>query len=426
MDTIELGNRQSLFQQLEIIMNAHHAGQKKFALLLINIHHFRQFNITHGYRFGDQLLAAFFDRMKDISREHDFMARTGNSDFVMVLPEIMNEGHATLAAVKLQSMLEEPFELDGNRINISACIGIVIFPDHATEIEDLLKKSETSLVDAQKEIRSYSVYREGSNSQEKNRWDIEHDLKKAIEKSEFELYFQPQVYLDDGRLFGAEALIRWKNGDQGFVRPDIFIPIAEQNGQIYEITKWTLNGALWLMKAWPELPTPLKTAVNISTKMLAEPGLTDIVENALNIHGIPYEQLTLEITESAFVGDLPVIFRSLDELKSLGVNISIDDFGTGYSSMAYFKNIPANELKIDRSFVSFMLENQMDRHIVKTVIQMAQGFDLKVVAEGIEDEPTLLELKELGCDIAQGYHLAKPMPQDEFINWINNFKPGSE
>lgn len=421
IDPANPGDRQALIERLENLITGHQAGQKKFALLLIKLNHFRQFNITHGYPAGDRLLIEFCSRLQAIAREHDYVARMGSSDFAMVLPEILNQGHATLAAIKLLSSLDESFEMDGGTINISACIGIVIFPDHACEIDELLRKAETSLIAAQSDIQSYSIYQEVTKSSGMNRWDIESDLDKAIEKSQFDLYFQPQVYLDDGRLYGAEALIRWQNDDQGFIRPDIFIPIAEQSGHIYDITKWTINAALWLMKEWPRASTPLKAAVNISTKMLAEPGLVETVQSALNIYGIPYEQLTLEITESALVEDMTASFKSLEELQSLGVNISIDDFGTGYSSLAYFKNIPANELKIDQSFVSYMLENKMDQHIVKTVIKMAQGFDLKVVAEGIEDRETFLALKSLGCDIAQGYYLAKPMPQQEFIQWMQDY-----
>ncbi len=420
-DPTNPADRQALIERLENLINKHQAEQKKLALLLIKPKHFRQFNITHGYPTGDQLLADFCNRLQAIAHEHDFVGRMGSSDFAMVLPEIMNEGHATLAAIKLLSSLQEPFELDGGMINISASIGIVIFPDHAGTIDDLLRKAESTLIAAQHDIQSYAVYQETTKTSGLNRWDIESNLDQAIEKSQFELYFQPQVYLDDGRLYGAEALIRWQHDDQGFIRPDIFIPIAEQSGHIYDITKWTINAALWLMKEWPRASAPLKAAVNISTKMLAEPGLVETVQNALNIYGIPYEQLTLEITESALVEDMTASFKSLEELQSLGVNISIDDFGTGYSSLAYFKNIPANELKIDQSFVSYMLENKMDQHIVKTVIKMAQGFDLKVVAEGIEDLETFLALKQLGCDIAQGYYLAKPMPQQEFIKWLQDY-----
>jgi len=413
--------RAALQDSLNELIDLSREAQKQFALLLININHFRQFNISNGYRTGDQLLVAFQQRLQDLSREQDQITRVGNADFVMLLPEILNQGHTTLAAIKIINSLHEPFELEDSSVKVSASIGIAIFPDHADDAQTLMLKAETALTEAYTDLQSYTIYSPAARSVQVTRWDIESELQQAIDRSDFELYFQPQVHLQSGKLYGAEALIRWQNGDQGFVRPDIFIPIAEQSGQIYEITKWTINAAIWLMKDWPCLHEPLKVSVNLSTKMLAESGLVETIENALNIHRIANDRLTLEITESALVEDYSTSFQALDELSSLGINISIDDFGTGYSSMAYFKNIPANELKIDRSFVSYMLENQMDLHIVKTVIKMAQGFNLEVVAEGIEDAQSCQALKDLGCDIAQGYHIARPMPQQAFIDWINKY-----
>ena len=193
--------------------------------------------------------------------------------------------------------------------------------------------------------------------------------------------------------------------------------------QIHSITWWTINAALRLIKDWPDTFVPLKVAVNLSAKVLRDPDLVDSVRSALSIWDTEHHRLTLEITESALMEDMSTSFITLDELKSLGVNISIDDFGTGYSSMAYFKYIPANELKIDQSFVRYMLENSMDEHIVKTVIEMAHGFDIDVIAEGVENKETYEALKELGCNIAQGYYLAKPMPQEQFIDWLNHYKP---
>ncbi|MCP4389668.1 MAG: bifunctional diguanylate cyclase/phosphodiesterase [Gammaproteobacteria bacterium] len=422
MDT---GSRESMFDRLKSLIEQQRDNQAKLALLIINIRHFRQFNITHGYAAGDQLLDEFFARLQQISRDRDHIARIGNADFAMLLPEILNEGHATLAAIKLLGCLDEPFVMNDQNIRLGASIGIAIYPDHAVDAEDLAIKAETALNDAHHEIESYAIYSSEVEAQKVSRWDIESDLQQAIDQNQFDLYFQPQIHMDNGELFGAEALIRWQNGERGFIRPDIFIPIAEQSGKIFEITRWTINAALWAMNEWPQQPTPLNAAVNISTRTLSEPGLVETVENALNIYGIDYGRLTLEITESALLEDVSTSVQTLEELKSLGVNISIDDFGTGYSSMAYFKNIPANELKIDQSFVRYMLENQMDQHIVKTVIKMAHGFDLKVVAEGIEDEATFDELQRLGCDIAQGYLLARPMPQETFIQWLEEYQSGA-
>ncbi len=416
-----VADRPAFFLKLEESIVSHKTCQKSFALLLINLKRFRRFNLSQGYLIADQLLQLFAQRLTSMAREQDFIARVGNAEFAMILPEILNEGHASLAAIKFINSLTEAFSLSGEQFYVNAHIGITLFPEHGLDAKELLQNTEKALSDAALNSESYALYSTETRHSDIQVWDIEKDLQRAIEQDQFELYFQPQVNLKTGKLFGAEALIRWKNGDKGFVRPDIFIPVAEDNGYIVPITQWTINAALWLKKEWPQSQNPLKVAVNISTRMLSQPDFVEMVQGALRIHDTSHEELTLEITESALVEDLSTSFKLLNELKSQGINISIDDFGTGYSSMAYFKNIPANEIKIDQSFVRYMLENQMDQHIVQTIINLARGFDLKVVAEGIEDQPTFDGLNLLGCDIAQGYHLAKPMPQQEFINWVKSY-----
>ncbi|MCW9047065.1 MAG: bifunctional diguanylate cyclase/phosphodiesterase [Gammaproteobacteria bacterium] len=417
-----VANRDSLLRDLEHYISDHLTEGKKLAILLININHFRQINVVYGYHAADQLLEEFTHRLQKLSRKQDYIARVGNSEFIMVLPEILNEGHVTLASHKLLSSLNSPFSLDGHKHKISADMGIALFPDHAIEIQGLIQKAELALLTARHSADAYSIYTSKSQNIEVNNWDIEDELRNAQERDEFELYFQPQVDLKTGKLFGAEALIRWKNRDKGYIRPDIFIPVSEQSGQIHNITWWTINAALRLIKDWPVTQPPLKVSVNLSAKVLNDPELVSSVRSALSIWGANPEQLTLEVTESALMEDMDTSFITLDELRSFGLNISIDDFGTGYSSMAYFKYIPANELKIDQSFIRYMLDNEMDQHIVKTVIEMAHGFNIKVVAEGIENEATFSSLKRLGCDIAQGYHLARPMPQEDFIQWLEDYQ----
>ena len=416
-----VADRSALFSDLQTFIDDHRNDGKRLALVLININHFRQINIVYGHQAGDELLAEFAMRLRDVCREQDYLARMGNSEFIVVLPGIFNEGHATLAAHKLLGITEQPFELGERLHKVTANLGLALFPDHAESVAELVQKAEIALLESRMSIQAYSIFSMAEEKQEFNAWDIEVDLQNAQERDEFELYFQPQICLQTGCIFGAEALIRWNNQGQGFVRPDLFIPVAEKSGQIHGITWWTVNAALRLMKEWPVFQQPLHVAVNISARVLRDPGFVDSVRSALNIWGVKAEQLTLEITESALMEDTSVSYAALDELKQLGLSISIDDFGTGYSSMSYFKYIPANELKIDQSFVCYMLDNTMDQHIVKTIIEMAHGFDLKVVAEGIENAETLQALKQQGCDIAQGYHLARPMPQQDFIDWLNSY-----
>jgi len=415
-------DRHSLLLKLEQYITDYLAKDKKLAILLIKINNFRQLNIIYGYPSADQFLIDFFLRLTSVSRKQDYIARIGNAEFIMILPEIINEGHVFLAANKILNSINAPFPFANSHHKISTNIGIALFPDHAVDIISLMQKAELALISSTKSIESFSIYTPKDQLKYFDSWNIEDELNNAQERDEFQLFFQPQVNLKTGELFGAEALIRWNNKNKGFVRPDIFIPIAEDSGQIDSITWWTINAALRCIKEWPVSETPLKVAVNLSAKVLNNPDLIHSIKSALNIWGTDPELLTLEVTESALMDDMDRSFIVLDELRTFGLNISIDDFGTGYSSMAYFKYIPANELKIDQSFIRYMLENDMDQHIVKTVIDMAHGFDIKVVAEGIENKETLLSLKESGCDIAQGYHIAKPMSQDDFIIWLNNYE----
>ncbi len=420
-----VGDRQQLFQKLEemTVVPEASGGQAPFALILIKLDHFRRYNLTKGYQAADKLLSIFTQSLQSILRPQDYLARVGNAEFVLLLAGISNEGFANLAATKLFDCLKDSQESGLQNVYMQAHAGVTLFPEHATGVVELMKRAETALDIARHQLEPFAIYQDDDKASEGIDWGIQNDLNHAIELDQFELYFQPQISLKDGKLYGAEALLRWKNEEKGFVRPDVFIPIAEKTGQIVEITEWTLNSALWFLEEWCRQSSPIKVAVNISTKMLSEPDFGDIVRNSIALYGVDPQFLTLEITESALLEDMSSSVAILEDLRQLGVNVSIDDFGTGYSSLAYFKGLPANELKIDRSFIQYMLENQMDQHIVKTVIQLAHGFDLEVVAEGVEDEQSNEFLKQIGCDISQGYFIAKPMPTDDFLAWVSsNYK----
>ena len=417
---VHLIHREDLFNELNHYVEQHQQAGKKLALLLINIDNFRRLNTVFGYKTGDAFLKNFASRLETVSRSKDYIARMGNSEFIMLLPEILNAGHAELAVHKLFNALEESFEMDGHNHRISAHVGVSIYPDHADELYHLMQKAEMAMMASRNNPQSYDFYVDEDPETGVNAWDIEGELETALENDGFELYYQPQVSIQTGHVFGAEALIRWNHAERGFIRPDIFIQVAEQTGQIHPITWWCLNTALRQIKEWPVSWKPLCVSVNISARVLKDLAFVDSVKSAINLWGVPAEQLTLEVTESALIDNVSTSFITLNELRELGVGISIDDFGTGYSSMQYFKNIPANELKVDQSFIFYMLENAMDQHIVNTVIEMGHGFNLKVVAEGVENTETVEALKSLGCDIAQGYHIARPMPLNQLIQWLGD------
>jgi diguanylate cyclase (GGDEF)-like protein len=400
---------------------AEEAAANGLAFLLIKIERFRRLNVIFGHELGDALLDEFMQRLEQVARDVDVVARMGDSEFAMILPNIRNQGHALLAMHKILSTMESPFILDGRPHRLSVKVGAALYPEHAGHALGLLQKAEKALMAAREGMQHYKVYEDETREERAYDWDLEGRLQYAQDNDELELYYQPKICLSSGALFGAEALIRWKTQDQGFVRPDIFIPIAEQSGQIHALTRWVLNTALRQSREWPDTET-LKVAINLSASVLQDDSFIDAVQRALSIWDAPTQSLILEITESALIADFDSSLGMLERFKEFGIGISIDDFGTGYSSMSYFRNIPATELKVDRSFVAHMLDNAMDHRIVTTVIDLARSFGLEVVAEGVENRETMEALKELDCDIAQGYYLARPMPQDDFIQWLKDYQ----
>ncbi len=419
--TVDIVPYAHLFDVIDEFIDECRQHSSMFGLLLVDINNFRRINLTHGFRAGDEVLAEVLRRMRQVARKQDLVLRIGNSEFLFFIRNVHNEGHASLAAIKLLQVLDETIDTGNRQLKVKPCIGGALYPDHGQDSSMLLKSTESALLDARRRPESHSIFTEERDPDNLTTWNIESDLEAAIERDEFELHFQPQVEISSGRVYGAEALLRWKHSKRGYVRPSYFIPIAEQSNFIYEITNWTIRSALWSVTEWPQLDEPLKVSVNLSPKMLEPGSLTESISDIGNIFAVSLECLTLEITETALMEQMSLTVQVLNELKDLGVNISIDDFGTGYSSMSYFKSIPANELKIDRSFVSNMMDNPIDLHIVRTITDMAQGFGLKVVAEGVENRGEFEFLNTLGCDIAQGNYISSPMPQTQFIDWFNQY-----
>lgn len=394
----------------------------EFALLLVEISKFREINLVHGYQAGDKILEEFCGRLQQVAREQDLVLRTGNSEFLFFIRKVHNEGHAALAALKILQTLEKPFATgEHGQLKVNANIGGAICPDHGQDSETLLKSTQSALIDSRSKLESYCIFNTGQRPEDMTSWDVESSLEMAIERDELELYFQPQVELDSGRVCGAEALLRWNHSQRGIIEPGFFIPIAEQGKLIDQITDWSLRSTLWLANEWPQFDEPLAVSVNLSPKMIEHGGLTETITDMSNIFGVSLEYLTLEITESVLMEQVSHTVQALTELKELGISISIDDFGTGYSSMSYFRTLPASQLKIDRSFVANMMDDPIDLHIVRTITDMAQGFGLKVVAEGIESRAEFDMLASLGCDIGQGFYICQPLPHEQFIEWLNQY-----
>jgi EAL domain-containing protein (putative c-di-GMP-specific phosphodiesterase class I) len=332
----------------------------------------------------------------------------------------MNSGHATLAANKILMILDEPFIINGKPITLKTSIGIALHPKHANNAEMLLQNTEIALDQAKLLHNDYHLYCKDSDAIEQGNLILEKELKDAIENDELVMYYQPQVSLKYQRVCGIEALVRWQHPIKGIVPPDGFIPLAESCGLIVPLTLWTLNTTLRHCSPCFKNRNDFNVSINLSAALLHKQDLVDLITQAMQIWDTKPSSLILEVTESAMMTNPDQSMKTLNRLHDAGIKISIDDFGTGHSSLAYLKQLPVNELKIDKSFVMNMGENQDDKKIVRSILDLGHNFELKVVAEGIENEKIMSELTEMGCDIGQGYHISRPVPLDELQEWMKN------
>jgi diguanylate cyclase (GGDEF)-like protein len=417
-----LPNRNHFLEILRDEVKDANEHQTTIALFVIKIDRFRRINNLYGFPAGNQVLRSFAETLKQVRRRGDHIARIGDNEFALLLAGIANEGHATLAAYKIERLLDIPVELGKDKLRCSVHMGIAVCPVHGSEEGSLLKKAEEALQRSKKAEQLYCIAAPPEELGFPDNRDIEIELATALDNSELRVYFQPKMSLTTGKPTGAEALVRWQSPSRGLLDPGDFLPVAEEIGLIKPLTVWMLNNALRLSAEWTKQWGRLDVSVNIPTKLLEDPDFVDIV---ISSHGLwKNENITLcmEVLEQYFVEDVESCFAKLKELRNEGISISIDDFGTGYSSLSYFRDIPADELKIDRSFVATLLEDKANANIVALITDLAHKFDLSVVAEGAEDLDTLAALRELKCDKVQGYIIARPIPADKFGDWLKQFR----
>ena len=422
----QLYDRETFFKLLAQHIVSTHDHKLKLALLVIDINRFDRINRLYDYTVGDRVLKQFSKLLFSVKRKQDYLARIGDNRFALILVNVMNQGHAKLAAQKIIRLLEVPFDIGADRLMVEATIGISLCPLHASKTTALLKSSEIALESARKNKELIGITENSKEELLSDNWDIELDIAEAIQTQQFAIYYQPKISLKTGKPIGAEALLRWKHRNRGFVSPEIFIPIAEKTGHIKPITSWILNSVLRHSSKWTTKWGQLSVSVNIPPDLIFQLDLKDYVNNAIKLWGNDRVNLILEILERSLVEDTEKCFEILKEMQAMGVKISVDDFGTGYSSLAYFKLLPIDELKIDQSFIFDLVKDKANRSLVRMMIDLARSFELKTVAEGIEDRETFELLSDMGCDIAQGYFMAKPMPHDEFKHWLKNFTELSE
>jgi diguanylate cyclase (GGDEF)-like protein len=384
-------------------------------LVLVRLRHFDRLNARLGYAAGDAVLSAVATRLTSSFSRNAHVMRIGASKFAVVLRGLKNRSHCLLAASKIERLSEKPVDVSGQKITVDFTQGIAIYPEHADSAEQLLQCAEAALNAAAALNDSLAVYSPTRDEGMRRSEQIESTLARALGESGIEPYFQAQVRIASGERCGAEALLRCRDASGAFIPPETLIQAAERTGQLGQVTSTMLNAALRYAANWPRSPGGNRVSVNVSAQSLKDPELCDSVASAMRVWGTTAEDLTIEVTESALMDDPGRSFDTLRELRRLGVRVAIDDFGTGYSSLSYFKNIPANELKVDKSFVFTMLEDSADRKIVETVINLAHAFGLEVVAEGVEDEATYELLSELSCDVAQGYLIGKPISSGDYL-----------
>jgi len=389
---------------------------RQVAVISVDIDNFKYINNSLGHNTGDQLLKAVTERLGSCLRDGDTVARQGGDEFVIVLPDQVSDDHASQVVKRILAAIARPFLINDREFNITCSIGASFFPQDGADGETILKNADAALYGAKELGRNtFQFYAKEIDARINERLVLESSLRRAVEREEFLLQYQPQVHLDRGEIMGAEALIRWRHPELGIVSPDKFIPLAEETGLIEPIGEWVLRAACAQNKAWQDARLPAITvSINLSSRQFRQKGLADTIARALRDTGLNADCLGLELTESLVMHNAAAGALMLQNLKQMGVKLSIDDFGTGYSSLSYLRRFPIDELKIDQSFVRDVMTDPDDAIIAKAIIALAHGLNLKVTAEGVETKEHIDFLQGRRCDQAQGFYFGRPLHSCEF------------
>jgi diguanylate cyclase (GGDEF)-like protein len=388
-------------------------------VMLMDLDHFKEINDTLGHQAGDHVLVNAASRLSAALREGDTVTRLGGDEFAVLLP-LARDGRRTgeTVARKLLDALANPVRYGDNELYLSASIGVAMYPEHGEDVGTLLSHADVAMYACKNRDARFTFYDRSLDPNAPQRLQLSGELRHALERCELELHYQPKVDIRERRLTGVEALIRWRHPARGLVAPCEFIPLAERSGLIKPITDWVIEAALAQGRAWHERGRPLRVAVNVSARVFQDTKFAERVQQALAAAALPPALLEVEITENVLMSDVEHVSRMLQVLSTVGVGISIDDFGTGYSSLAYLKQLPLHALKIDKSFVRDMVRDDNDAIIARSIIDLGHNLGREVIAEGIEDVTTWELLERLGCDGAQGYFIAKPMPVTDLDRWL--------
>jgi diguanylate cyclase (GGDEF)-like protein len=391
------------------------------AAMVVDINQFQMYNESLGHAAGDELLRQIAQRLQKVLRDTDTLARMGGDEFGIVLPFLQDAERAgERVASEVMNALSAPFSYRGQELCLSSAIGVAVFPQHGEDASTLASHADSAMYRAKWNSVPFLFYEaEATSSSATEHLAISGQLHGALERREFELYYQPRIDLASGEICGAEALLRWQHPQQGLVLPNRFIPVAEQLGIISPITDWVLDTALAQSKDWLVDGRPMPVSINVSARSFQSPGLVTRIERSLQEAGVAAGSLEVEITEGTLMADLEKGAHVLNSLSELGVSIAIDDFGSGHFSLSYLKGLPINSLKIDPSFLKNMDRNPKDAAIVRSIIALGHNLGCTVVAEGVEDERVRLQLEDLGCDLLQGFQLSAPLPIADFHTWLS-------
>ena len=399
------------------------AGRKqgRLAVMLMDLDRFKEINDSLGHHNGDLLLQRLASRLQGVLRDSETIARLGGDEFAVLLPEISDRSSVLPVVQRVLKTVEEPVAVGGLALRVEASIGIAMFPEQGKQVTDLIRAADVAMYTAKQKSGGYEFYVAEQERHDAGRLALVGELRRAMDEAELVLHYQPKANLETGQVRGVEALARWRHPSRGLLSPDEFIPLAEHSNLLRPMTLYLLDTALRQCGAWRSRGLEINVAVNLSMQNLLDSRLPSDLDRLLSSWRLPPGALELEITESTLMSDPKRAMEILTRLSGMGISLAIDDFGTGYSSLAYLRRLPVSSIKIDKSFVMNMAEDEGNATIVQSTVDLGHNLGLKVVAEGVETQSVYGKLAALGCDYAQGYFLSKPLPPDKMTLWLEVF-----
>ena len=417
-----LPNRALLKDRLNLAITHARRNKRKLAAMFLDLDRFKLVNDTLGHSMGDRLLKAVANRLQSCLRSGDTLSRFGGDEFTLLLPEVRTRDDVVVIAEKILNRLSEPFVIDGHELFVGASIGIAMYPEAGDSGEALIQNADIAMYHVKGRGKNgYQFFSEEMNHQFSTRLSLERELRNGLIQGEFEVYYQPQVSLQNGAITGVEALVRWHHGVRGMIEPREFLPLAEETGLIMQIDEFVQRQAFHDVAAWRRAGLgDVCVSVNLTALQMEQDGFVERFVSSLQASGLPPEYVKLEITENTLMQDMEVIVPKLKGIRELGVRIAIDDFGTGYSSLSYLHQFPINTLKIDRSFVGDIRAEHGDASIIDAIVAMARGLHLDLVAEGVENRTQLKYLQQQGCEEVQGFIFSPAVPAADLVDLLRD------